>query len=713
MSLALWLALARDVAAVLALVFMGLMAALFWSGQDGVSGGVAASVAVAAAAGLLALGLYGLLSAATGLSMAAIGLLFTALILAGAFYGAHAYGARGLWLAGLAMAGVALAWALLWVFSLRLGAGLGPAAPMVAYAALALFAAGALSAASRAAQPETRAERTSGLMVSAQRMLGAPPPWFDCAYAALGGSAANPAHCPFTPPEIAAAPPWAEEAEIPRLPAPESAGLSALERSSGADEETARAPRLGRTPDLPALPAPPRSGNPAFDLAETPPQAAPDAPDGLSPPANRDLVAAPAEAEDAAAEVEQVAAAARRAVSGLAASPGRREPPRQPAAPGLESPVPEGRPGPEIAAFHPAEAAAVAPPDAEAAPRRPSADSDRPMTAFVCFPMTSLAADRLCPDQRFGVDDLEIAWRMPGGAARQSPAGVECYADPSAPLHATVMAHLSGDLAGLLPRGPEGQAGPGEDRLRKAEALYEALTRLLSAARAARGDERARIMLSLYVAGGSSLRSPWAQQSFGPERADRLFDLGSISQSLAMLRRLREETQAVRKSRVGADFAESVRTMIRERPAAPTSAGAPARNVVLLIVDSLAIETFDEAEASRLGAELAAAGLTAMTVEIGPGGATPALTRLAERSGGVAVAAADAESLFEALSRALDKARRFCAVRVVGPERFFAEGAIEISLRRRMKDGCALEQIAAISCDGLSLKERVDPNGQE
>lgn len=725
MSLALWLGLARDAAAILALIFMGLTAALFWSGEDGIAGGLAASVAVMAAAGLATLAFYGLLSAATGLSMTPIGLALAALLLIGAFFGAHVYGARGLWVAGLSMVGAALAWGLLFVFSLRLGSALGPAAPMVAFLALTLLSAAALGAAARAAKPgtslavaEASAARPAGVMTAATRLLGAPPPWFDCAYAALGGAAADPAGCRLTPPAVASAPAWAESAPAPSLAPTERRGprLTASSRA----EDPITPPRALGAPGAPDAPLTPASDAPRFDPAPSVPAAEPDAPDGLTPPRNADRPAAPAAAEPAPpeappAEAVEIAEAPEEASPQRdPAAPARVAPPRQPGAPRLEPRIAEGRPASAVAAFLPEDAAPPRSPDAAATPGRFSGDADRTLSAFVCFPMTSVAADRLCPDQRFGVEDLEIAWRLPGGAARQNPAGVECYVDPEAPLHATVMAHLTGDLAGMMPRGPGLETRGDAARLRKAEAVYEAATRLLSAARAEGGEGAAETRLSLYLSGGSSLRGPWAEQSFGPERADRLFDLASISQSLTMLRRLREETQALRKTSVGPDLAAAIQEMIADRPSAPASArGAPPRDVVLLIVDSLSVETLSEAVAARLGGLLAEAGLTAMTVEIGPAGVTPAMTRLAEASGGAAASAADAEGLFHALAAALDKARRFCAVRVVGPERFFTEGAVEISLRRRRTDGCALEQIATLSCDGLVLKERIDPNVAE
>ncbi|MEL6977662.1 MAG: hypothetical protein AAGM38_03160, partial [Pseudomonadota bacterium] len=353
-------------------------------------------------------------------------------------------------------------------------------------------------------------------------------------------------------------------------------------------------------------------------------------------------------------------------------------------------------------AFAPAGAAPLLA-DVASAPQRLPAQFDRARTAFVCFPMTSLAADRLCPDQRFSVDDLSIAWRLPGGEAVGAPEGVSCSVDRELGLHATLMVNLSGHLASPL---------AGAQSKRKIDALYDAAARLVGLARGGAEDDGATRM-SLYIAGGSPLLSPWAERAFGPGKADRLFDLGSSGQSLALLRRLKADALELSPNAPTLDFLAALQAMAADRPQPSAGEGmARSTSAAFLVTDALAVADVGERVAAAAGDALAAAGLPAMVIEIGPGGPSPAMTRLAEASGGTAFAAEDAAALSAVLRSAFHRMRRFCAVQVTAPERFFTEGAVELSLRRRMTDGCSLEQMVSVSCEGLSLQERIDPNAE-
>ena len=315
--------------------------------------------------------------------------------------------------------------------------------------------------------------------------------------------------------------------------------------------------------------------------------------------------------------------------------------------------------------------------------------------------MTALAADRLCPDQTFGPDDLGVRWLMRGGEAIDAPDSVDCAVDRELDLHVTLFVNLSGDLAAPFPALAQ-DAGL---KLRKAEAVYDAATRVIGGLR---GDVETggRTLMSLYVAGASSLQSPWAEQSFSPDRVDRLFDVSSSGQALGLMRRLKSDTQAVRKNTAARDLAAELEAMLEARP---DMGEGRRRSLAILATDALAAELLPEEAAARVGAQFAAKGVPIIAIETGPGAPSKALTPLAERSGGAAFSAGDAETLYRRMSEALDQGRRFCAVRVTAPDRFFREGELQLRLRRRMTDGCALEQIATISCDALRFEERIKP----
>lgn len=764
MSLASWLGLARDLAAILAIGAALLSLATFWSGQNGLSGGLAASVLIVSLAAVAALTMHGLLSGGAGLPGGAVAGIMAATVLAGAFFAAHVWGVRGLWVAGLALVGVAFAWALIWAFAGRLeayAAGLGPVLALLLLSVLALGALGSVTwqaqrwQARQAQSPVgLGAGKEPAMLVAASQLLATPPPWFDCAYATLGGAAAAPGQCAFTPPKVETQPVWAAPAGAPDTRQAAS-GVALEDRASQSEETDAAAPpAFEARPAEPSEPAEPSLSNPEFDTAATATTTRPQSPSGLSRPRNPDAPAdrgldaetasAPLQGEPQSASVEsaapgdnQVAAAeapqaaptppagpplsdgAAAETEGPAAAetapPSVSTPadaiaapnigdgaPQQPNAPGGEQSPSALASAPPAAVIEPGETRAGPVGDALAAPLRSAADSNRPVSAFVCFPMTSLAADRLCPDQRFDVTDLGVRWRLPGGEAIDSPDGVECAVDRGIEMHATLFVNLSGDLAAAMPSDTA-------TRMRKADSLYDAATRMIGGVRGTtdrgRADGAGATLMSLYVAGGSSLLSPWAEQSFSPDRSDRLFDVSSPGQALSLLRRLKTDTQAVRKNTAARDLGAELVAMAQDRP---ESAAANARSTVILVTDALAAEMLEREEAARIGAALAQAGLPVLAIEIGLAAPSPAMTALAESSGGSAFAASDGESLYRLMSRSLERSRRFCAVRVTAPNRFFDEGTLELRLRRRMTDGCALQQVATISCDGLNFSERVE-----
>ncbi|MEL6318458.1 MAG: hypothetical protein AAFR16_12565, partial [Pseudomonadota bacterium] len=68
-----------------------------------------------------------------------------------------------------------------------------------------------------------------------------------------------------------------------------------------------------------------------------------------------------------------------------------------------------------------------------------------------------------------------------------------------------------------------------------------------------------------------------------------------------------------------------------------------------------------------------------------------------------------AAALGAVLERVLTRARSFCALKVTAPASFFDDGAFEVRLRRRMTDGCRLEQVAQLACGALTRTERILP----
>ncbi len=179
-----------------------LTAVTLLSGAVGVSLALANAFAVVALSALVAFALSGALFWTAGASLGGTGLVLAALVLTGAFLGGHWFGVRGLWIAALSACGAALAWLLLWAFGRELPPPLGLAGPMAAFACLTFLSFGALGALTRAAAAPAAG---SAEQPAALALLASPPAWFDCAYAALGGSAEAPGQCVLTPPPTASA----------------------------------------------------------------------------------------------------------------------------------------------------------------------------------------------------------------------------------------------------------------------------------------------------------------------------------------------------------------------------------------------------------------------------------------------------------------------------------------------------------------------------
>ncbi|MCI4666078.1 MAG: hypothetical protein MRY74_15285 [Neomegalonema sp.] len=665
--------IARDFAGFAALVLFGLFAALLWMGAINVSVSLAAAIAAAALGAVGAIAFYGLLAAA-GLGGVSIGLLGLALMLLGGFLSAQYYGVRGFWVFWTVAAGVGFG-AMLLVLVHRGAAPVGPFMPILAVAVLTLVVFGALGVV--ASQTSAREDRRFRLAVTD---LTTPPEWFDCAYATFGGTAEKPAHCPFTPPKVVGAPSWAVD---PKAPEATDAALAA----------DARAAAEGVTPlaaaDAPKESAAPKTkdlSTPSFDTAPGDPARPGEAPKDVAAPAvakGADEARKTDSRDDRGKSVEAPKAPAPLPPSAVA----------DPSAPKADAP--------ESAKVETASAlpAAKNMDSAPASPSRPEASR----SAFVCFSALGAAAQRLCPDQSLSERDLEVSWRDKDGAAIGKAGSIECYFDPALALHVTTVVHVSGALAAEMPRD---KAASGA--MRRADAIYQMLTRLAGAARAGARSDQDKLFLSMYLIGGSPLREPWAEQSFGDGMADRLFDIRSTPQTLSFLRYLKLEIEALNAGTLRGDLASGVNAVIKGRPKAPFEVG---ESVILLLVDATEAGRLEKEAAIKLGDSAKAAGAPVYVIQIGEDRGHKTLEALAERSGGALIRAEHAEALEETIERTLRRARSFCAVRVTAPESFFKSGSVELRLRRKLEGSCELEQLAVVDCAGIKTTERISTDG--
>lgn len=744
MTLDTLLATARDVTALFVVCAIGLTAAVALSGAAGLSGGLAASLVVIGLAGVATFALHGLILA-VATSGVAVGVFATAALLIGAaFLATHQYGARGLWLAALAAVGAALAWGLIAATQRGSGAavatllGLGPpdsaramaitaAAPAFLLAVFALLAFGALAAAHRAAQngaatnTEMVASGPTRLGEGARLAFAAPPAWFDCLYATLGGAARDPALCVFTPPTVESDPQWARS----EAPPPADPALAAAARAPDEPGDAA----VARVPASLTMPADPAVETPAF--------APLDPAEGAPPPSETASISAPASPD--AAGPPDVSQEARVSDTPEGAPEADATAPTTLSTPPLAAslaPEADSQADAQAGGGAAAEIGDTAPQPIEAPPGvsvadmgdlvQPTADGavalasaglgERRRSEFVCFSMMTVEPERLCRDQALSLADFSVTWREPGGEATAPPESVECFYDPRLPLHASLFVHLSGELAEPMARAAAADAA----RIRKADAIYEMVTRLVGGVRASAADRGAqgaealaedRLDLSLHIANGSDLLSPWAAQDFGRDRRDPIFNLRSSGQTLALLRRLKTETQAVRRGADGPPLAETLEAALASRPAAPAwrteAAGSGRQGAFIVVADAAAAETLSEEEAARLAGAFRAAGAPIVFLVVGAVERPAGAQRLAADTGGVSAATASLDGLSDALSAALERLRSFCALKVTAPESFFDAGEFEISLRRRLTDGCVAEQIAVRRCDGLEMRERL------
>lgn len=669
--------IARDYAGLAALALIALVAALLWTGAVGVTVGLAAALAGVSVGALVAILFYGLLGAALGLSGGVVALIGAGLVLIAGFLTAQYLGVRGFWVFCTLAFGALIGGGLVWLFSRGLSGPVGAWTPMIGAAVLLFVLFGALGAVKSglASSPEERRIRF------ALADLAAPPAWFDCAYATLGGSAEAPGRCAFTPPEVEGLPSWARTPDLPR---PTDVALDPSARAAveaGDSPEASTPPEPSTPPAIQDLDAPDFDRVSALDATVTP--GAPDAPDAPDAPAD-------------ASEARQTASddAARHAAAPSA--------PQDPAGLGAGA-----APDTAAAIAAPTDATAIgvasdiaAAQNVDAVFEAPTAGEAR-RTEFVCFSALSASTERLCPDQTLSERDLEVAWRNADGEAVAAAGSISCYFDPNIALQATIVVNLSGALASELPNGVAG-----EGAVRRADAIYQMVTRMVGAARAG-GEQNDELYLSLYLAGGSPLRAPWAEQAFAPGSVDRLFDVRSTTQTLALMRVLRSEVEALGPGALRGDLASALDAAVAEMPAAPFDAG---ERMLLLLVDSVDALELDEEAALKLGETAAAEGTPIFVVELGEDRGANGPLRLAERSGGAHFRARSVAELEEIAERLLRRSRSFCAVRVDAPAGFFERGSVELRLRRELEGACALEQIAVINCDGLSVSERILPS---
>lgn len=696
MSLLNALVLGRDIAAAALGVSVALFAFMAFFGAGVFSIGVVASLATVAASSLATicayalLGLFGEAPAAAALWIAA-GVALALLI-----GGGQLYGVRGLWVSALLSVGIVAGAAFIWAFGVGRPGALGAVGPIAAFATIALMLTASLTATVRATQqviaplaasaPSQEAvdERPAPM---AAALLATPPSWFDCAYGTFGGAALRQGFCTFSPPQVDRNPIWARTALTP--PAPDEAMIAPPNPTLSADA----AEPQGEAPTAAASPAQPSIETPDFDaiiLGEE--DDAPPPPGALASRSDaawrRDVSATPDTPAELSATPEQSAEPSVMLESRAEAAPAQPEETfddqtlRLVAAPsfpveraGAEAPV--GRTEPE-----------------------------RSRTEFICFPLAGVLAEQLCPDQRLGVSDFEVSWRAPGGVALGALDRVECFYDPDQPLHAALLVDLSAHLLGEIDRD---SAQATVARSRKSDALYDVLTRVIGSLRASRDVDDQGVYFSMSFANGDPLRGAWAAQDFGNGRRDRVFNLRSSGQTLALLNRLRGELQAIRPGGDPAPFPDALLKTIADAPTAPGEGGKP---LVIALVDAAATAELDAATIETLRGELAKSGAPVFVIEIGAIGPSEAMARLVERTGGAAFGARDMTSLAKVIDRVLSRARSFCALSVTAPESFFRYNQLEVKLSRRMSDGCALEQVATLDCNGINLTQRIEPKGR-
>ncbi|MCI4662590.1 MAG: hypothetical protein MRY63_12315 [Neomegalonema sp.] len=725
------LGLAREFAVLLLLLSLAALAVASMVGVGILSGPLAAALAVIAAAALVSMAGYGVLTGLLGLAPLWTVLFGLTLLLGLGAYATASFGVRGLWMSALGAAGMGLAALFLAVFNGTALLPFGVAMPALAFTVLAAMLAGSLGVmahgvARRVAIDGEMAEPREVAALQSWRRAGTyltvPPGWFDCRYAALGLPAVNPGLCASNPPQIASAPDWSTSAS------PETDTDQTLAALQGEAAEPAA--NAGSGANGPSSPAP--------DQIE-PPQHLPQAPQAAPSPA------APAIETPDFATVLADNTVEQRDPSPLSAS----------ALETADAVLPDATPAPlpQVGAPQPDESiAALGLPSEEAAPQALSPDAASPLvggdgvppepqgedgpqlaaliteaaeasrTEFVCFPMLGPAADALCADQALTVADFDVSW-LGAGADDQRASGVlerlSCYYDPALAVHLSVLVNLSADLAGTIPRSESPAAG----NVRRADAIYEMVTRLISGFRNAAsrtistdlptgdvpgGAQMPKASMSMYFAGGSSLRSPWASKEYGAGQIDRLFDLASDTHAFAMLKRMREEMRSVKLSTQAPPMVRSLSRLLEGRPSTQPGSEPAGRHqqVALLLTDRSAVD-LPTGTAEQLAPQYEAAGVMLYAVTLGETAPDPELASLSHATGGQVFAVKDLESFAKVMDGMSRWTQSFCALRVTAPSFAFDLGGLSVTLERAQKDGCRLRQVATLSCEGVSMKRRL------
>lgn len=670
MTTAAWLSnilnLGRDLAALAAGLSVLLAAAVLWTGTGVVSASLAASVALAAVGGVVTVALAGAISAVGVPWMWALAII-SVLLAAAAFAAALGFGVRGLWFASMVFAGALCAGVLFTLFD-RAGFS-GPTGPLLTIAILCLVIAGGLGGAASLVDPDARKAKTARNLAG----LFTPPNWFDCAYAALGGSGENEGRCADAPPTMLAAAPEPSTAITP--------DTHLLIATEPADD--ARAPKQPPMPSAPALLAAASTETPDFshisdDMIKDAPQPATPIDIAADPAAvvNDDVPSDP-EVPDQPREPAQVAAAA------------------MPEKGVRFEPVEE-----QTRVLATATAASASAPIVDSAAVVPPRSHDRRRTAHICFPLLNAYAEQLCPDRRANSDTIEVSWSVPGGKAVAGIGDVECKLDPTAPSQITLYFALPADPSRRISRGD----GTGE-AIPLSVALYEAATRLFVSARTGRNVNH--FFLATYFPNGSRLASAWATHSFGVERSDRLFNASSSSQTLEMLRRLKLELHSSRETLAEDVFSNGVAEALKDRP--KQFRDFFGQSMLVTLVDTRSASEPSAKSIGRLSRLSKREKTPLFVITLADDGEPPeAYKELAEATGGVAYGAGDLAALSHAFERVILRARSFCAVRVSAPTSFFDIGSAEVRVKRQLLDGCSLTQVATLSCEEAEIREFVD-----
>ncbi|MEO1292588.1 MAG: hypothetical protein AAFV62_07140, partial [Pseudomonadota bacterium] len=172
-----------------------------------------------------------------------------------------------------------------------------------------------------------------------------------------------------------------------------------------------------------------------------------------------------------------------------------------------------------------------------------------------------------------------------------------------------------------------------------------------------------------------------------------------------LLRLLREAVKPLNLANEPVPLTRSLRRMIEGTGEAEDGGKAKQRVAVLFTDVSAGRLPVGTADTLREGFEKA--GLSLIAIEIGEGRADPELAALAEATGGQAIPVRDLGAFGGVVERLLSRAHRFCALRVTAPRSFFDAGPMSVTLERPQLSGCRLRQVATLSCEGVSMRQRI------